>query len=115
MLLVFVDICDENDDGFIDVDEFTRTLKLFFFSKNDSRILPTISKIELILVNEFINMSYIEHKQVPKHLFLKFVVNNQNMQKIFKKNLENINEMAINVEEEITNACYVNLKKSKYK
>ena len=59
-------------------------------------------------------MSYIEHSQVPNHLFLKFVVNNLNMQKIFKKNQENIEELAVSVDQEINNACYANLKKSKY-
>ena len=59
-------------------------------------------------------MSYIEQKQVPNHLFLKFIINNQNMQKIFKKNLETINELVLSVDQDISNACYANLKKSKY-
>ena len=41
--IVFVDVCDENDDGFIDVDEFSRTLKQYLVNKNDTRLLPTIS------------------------------------------------------------------------
>ena len=48
LTIVFIDLCDENDDGMIDVNEFKRILKNYLFDKRDLKIMPEISFNKLI-------------------------------------------------------------------
>ena len=60
------------------------------------------------------NMNYyIENKKVPEDMFFRFVLSNSNIQRLFEKKMEAINEFNIVIDEDITSQCVLNLKKAK--
>ena len=65
-------------------------------------------------VNAFIRENrIIDLKKYDKDVFINFIFNNENLNQIIIKNISNISEMENLFEEEITNNCVSNLKKSK--
>ena len=60
------------------------------------------------------NMNYyIENKKVPEDMFFRFVLSNSNIQRLFEKKMEAINEFNTVIDEDITSQCVLNLKKAK--
>ena len=65
-------------------------------------------------VNAFIRENrIIDLKKYDKDVFINFIFTNENLNQIIIKNISNISEMENLFEEEITNNCVSNLKKSK--
>ena len=65
-------------------------------------------------VNTFIREKrVIDLKKYDKDVFINFIFTNENLNQIIIKNISNISEMENLFEEEITNNCVSNLKKSK--
>jgi hypothetical protein len=74
-----------------------------------------LSKLQLNLAKCFVESPYyIQHGRLSLDVFLKFIISNIYMQKIFKANQETVNNLDLGVEDEITYACISNLNKSKY-
>ena len=99
-IYTITDICLYDNN--VDVSEFIRLVRTYIFNKKDIKRLSDLLKT--LVVND---------AGVSKKTFYDFIVNNEEIKFIFSRCMENVSEHEAYLEDEISNFCKSNLKRSK--